>query len=186
MKRVMFLVGTASVAALGTRMARADDATPAPSATSDLSYDDAAVHYSAPAGWVRVPTPPPEDGQALAGFAKQFGANDVRQISLTIKPDDSTLDGIDRNHEVDMRSSGDGSVFINKRTLTTLANGMPAWWLAASFGEAFKATRLYEWVVTDTRRSIVLAYGGRDGYFEEKEAQAALSTLSVVVYPGRP
>jgi hypothetical protein len=82
-----------------------------------------------------------------------------------------------------MREESD-STLISGKHKTTLANGMPAWFLKATQGDdPFKSSQVYEYVVFDGSRRIVVAYSGHQYGFSEDDAKKALSTLYVVVYP---
>jgi hypothetical protein len=73
---------------------------------------------------------------------------------------------------------------VDKREQTKLANGMPAYWLKVSQGsKAGQFQRRYELVVYDGTRAIIVAFVGRSGDFDEKEARDALASLYVVLYP---
>lgn len=177
MTRTVLLALAVSFGLVVPSAVRADDA--------KLSYDDPAVHYSAPDGWYRQNLPPEAEQSAhyVAAFGKTFDRNDTRTITLRIEPYTGSLDGLASSHESDLRSQAE-SVFVDKKTKITLANGMPAWLMKVSIGQdAGRIVRDFEYVVFDGRRSIIASYVGRDGTFDDKEAISALSTLSVVLYP---
>jgi hypothetical protein len=157
------------------------DATPAP---STLSYDDPAVHYTAPEGWTRIEIPEGAgEGAPTAAFTKEFSRYDTRVISLKIDRYDGSLNGLEATHESDLRSQFE-DVFIDKKTQIVLSNGMPAWQLKYTAGSSSgQSVRTMEDVVYDGKRSIELSYSGRAGSYDDKDAVAALSTLTVVVYP---
>jgi hypothetical protein len=164
-------------------------ALPAHAATDPLSYDDPAVHFRPPDGWERLSmlpsaTPSPGDpGPPAAVYIKNRGKQDARTIVLTIQNYDGGLDNLETSHENDLRTAADG-VFIDKKIKTTLANGMPAWFLRVSSGSQLgDFLRRYEYLVYDGKRSIVASYIGRQGDFDEKEAKDALASLYVVLYP---
>ncbi len=175
--------------------ARADDPpTPAP-----LTYDDPAIHYQAPDGWTKrdVPSGPQGDGpQVVAMFVKSFARSDPRTITITVIPFEGDLDAAQSQEETQLRNGasggggggGDddtgGGVFFDRKDKITLSNGMPARYLKVSTGAGAGAmARLYQYLVVDGKRLIVLTYAGRDGYFDDKAALDALSTLTVVLYP---
>jgi hypothetical protein len=159
------------VAPLG---ARADD--------NNLSYDDPAIHYSAPDGWTKADLPPSDEGPK-AVFSKQFDRYDIRAITLKIEKYDGSLDGLETNHESDLRSQTQ-DMFVENKKKITMPNGMPAWQVKYTYGsDAGQVFRVMEYLVFDGRRSIDLAYAGRAGMFDDQTALAALSTLTVVLYP---
>lgn len=81
-----------------------------------------------------------------------------------------------------MKTKSDSTFITSKKV--TLSNGMPAYWLKVSQGsDVGQYTRRFEYVIIDLKRGITVSYIGRQGDFEEKDAQAALAGLSVVAYP---
>jgi hypothetical protein len=183
----MMLKYLASLALLAVLIApvvvRADDN---PS-NNNLSYDDPSVHYAAPDGFTRVDIPPDAKDAPNALFQKQISRYDTRAITLKIADYSGSLDGLEGSHESDLHSNNDG-LFVEKKTKTTLSNGMPVWMVKYSMGQgAGRMIRAVEYVAFDGRRSIILTYAGAAGDFTDKDALDAMSTLTVVVYPeGRP
>ena len=158
-------------------------------ATDPNSYDDAGMHFAAPDGWLRLPTPddttsPGLDAKTvLAAYAFANGKNDSRVISITAEPFDGTLDGAESSHETELRNASD-TTLVDHKVKTALANGMPAWFLKISQGsDPFTAVRLYQYIVFDGSREIVTSYSGRQFNFSEDDAKKALASLYVVVYP---
>ncbi|HMD03016.1 MAG TPA: hypothetical protein VKG44_08660, partial [Candidatus Baltobacteraceae bacterium] len=153
-------------------------------------YSDRSINYAAPDGWTKVPLNPSGDQQGgddpvpVAVFVKSNGSQ-KNVIEILVAPSaGSSLEDFERSYESGLRKN-DTSTFVSKKTKVTLANGMPAYWLKVTNGEeAGKYTLRYEYVISDLKRGIVAAYVGRPGSTDEKEAQAALASLAVVVYPG--
>lgn len=166
-------------------------ASAAPARSADApAFDDPGMHFSAPTGWTRVDQSQiaanagdSQQDPPAAVFVFHPGERDQRTIVITIAPFDGSLDALDTRHESDLRAGGDAT-FIEKRTKTTLANGMPAYWLRISSGaDAGRFMRRYEYVVYDSVRSIVVTFSGRQGDVTDADAQAALGSLYVVAFP---
>jgi hypothetical protein len=178
MKRLTFALCCAC--ALGAPLASAAAAEPVP------AYDDPAVHFAPPNGWEKIDVGSGSGGGSeppAAVFVSNPGKYNERRIVLEIAPYSGTLDGFVSTHESELRTKYDGA-FIDHKARVTLANGMPAWWMRVSFGATVgHFYRRYEYVVLDGQRSIILSDTSRLGEVEEKDAQGALGTLSVVVYP---
>ena len=159
-------------------------------ATPDpLAYDDPAVHFRAPDGWSRLAIAAPatdSGGQRppVAVYVFHGGQADQRTIIIDIQPFAGSLEGFESAHETELRNQAEGT-FVDRRAKTQLANGMPAYFIKVSQpgGAAGHQLRRYDYVVDDLQRSIDVAYIGRNGDFDEAEAQKALASLSVVVYP---
>jgi hypothetical protein len=187
MKRSTFVLSAALVLGAPIAAAAADEPAPSPSPSLAPDYNDPAVHFSPPPGWrgVVFKDPPPDDGEPhpVAYYVKNRGEGNQRSIVIEIGPFIGTFDSLATSHESDVRKKYEGA-FIDHKERLLLANGMPAAWLRASYGsELGQMYERYEYVVFDGRRSIVAAFTAHSGDAQEKEARAALSSLSVVVYP---
>jgi hypothetical protein len=166
--------------------------TPQPPANSPTPaaapYDDPAMHFAPPAGWERVDVrdapPVDEDApKAVALYVKDRDEASRKTIVIEIGPFRGSLDDLASVHQSELRTKIEG-VFIDRKQRVVLANGMPAWWLRASYGSGLgRVFERYEYVVFDGRRSIVAAFTARLGEGGEKDAHAALAALSVVLYP---
>jgi hypothetical protein len=189
MKRSTFALCAAFVTALPLAAAAADPAAP-PAATQPapppLVYDDPAMHFAAPADWegIRIPPVPDDEAQhTVAFFVKDRGESTQRTIGIDIGPFSGTLDDLVSVQESELRKQYEGA-FIDRKARVLLANGMPAWWLRVSYGtDLGRMYERYEYIVFDGRRGIVASHTAHRGEAQEKEARAALGTLSVVLYP---
>lgn len=155
------------------------------------SFDDPGMHFQPPDDWKRIAINPDAGGQGnssqppAVGYVRNQGRADSALITVTIASYEGTLEAFDVTNEQQMRDSLD-SVYFAKRKKTTLANGMPAYWLIINSGnEAGKYVRRYEWEVVDTERSILVTLICKQGDIEEAEASKIMSSLYVVVYPTR-
>jgi len=151
------------------------------------TYNDRSIAFTAPDGWTNLHVPPPDstdNSTPVAMFIKNFNKYDTRAIQITVKDYSGSLDGFESDHEKELRKDSD-SVFIRKSKVT-LSNGMPAYWLKVTQGaDAGSYVALYEYVIIDLKRGITVTYAGKQGFFDEKDAQASLSQLAVVAYPAR-
>ncbi|MDQ6826700.1 MAG: hypothetical protein M3Z14_05820 [Candidatus Eremiobacteraeota bacterium] len=152
----------------------------------NLIYEDPAMHFGAPKGYERLEVPTSQDATKLypvAVFAKDAGKPEQRTILISVEPYEGTIDGFESNSENELRSQTDG-VFVDHKTRTALANGMPVWWQKISFGEGLGSTyRRYAYAAFDGQRGIIVSVTGRLGELSEDEAKNSLSDLSIVVYP---
>ncbi len=162
---------------------------PAPTPTVDsLAYNDPGMHFRAPDGWKRIQlTDAANDPNAklpAAVFTYHGDRTDARTIVITIEPYSGTLEGLEVSKESELRSSADGT-FVDRKSKIVLGNGMPGYAIKVSqpSGPAGHQLRRYDYVIFDLARSIDVAYIGRYGDFEDRDVEAALASLSVVVYP---
>ncbi len=168
----------------------------APAGAIEQEYNDPAMHFAAPADFARIPIDAPADDRSgnsedaakvpVALYVYHAGKPDAREIVITIDPGyDGSLDDYERGHESDMRQGSDGT-FVTGKTKIALANGMPAWFLRINSGnQVGHFVRRCEYLLVDGKRSIDVAYVGRQGDFEDKDVVAAFASLSVVLYPRR-
>jgi hypothetical protein len=74
-------------------------------------------------------------------------------------------------------------VFVKKKEVTTLSNGMPAYWQEITMGSGFDTAKRFEYEWVDGVRGIVLSISGRYGELNEDDAKKALAMASGVAYP---
>jgi hypothetical protein len=159
-------------------------------AADPLSYDDPGMHFKAPDGWTRVDLPPGDpnssDKTPVAVFTFHAGKSDQRTILITVEQFSGDLDTYEHQHESDVRSQSDNA-FIEEHSKATLTNGMPAYFFRVRTGDVGggRDVERSEYLVIDTQRAIVVSFVGGVGQFSDKEIKADLSSLYVVVYPGR-
>jgi hypothetical protein len=178
-----------SVALLALVFACVAVAPPVRAADDPLSFDDPGIHFRPPDGWTRVSTPPAggpmgtSESSPVAAWSFNEGKIDQRVITINIRRADGDLETMERQHEAELRDATDG-LFVDKRELTKLSNGMPAYWLRTSQGSDIgKYYRRWEWLVYDGSRSIFVTLLGRQGDFDDDFAKKALASLYVVAYP---
>lgn len=159
---------------------------PAPSPAADLTYNDPAMHYEAPAGWVRIQPAggdPSRGVVPLAAFVKSRGKYDQQIIVIAAEEYSGTLDGFESNAENEVRSESDG-VFVDKKVKLTMPNGMPAYWMKISLGQSAGGLyQRFQYAIFDGKRGIIAGITGRLGDVKEDDAKQALSSLRCVLYP---
>lgn len=158
-------------------------ATPPPAAAA---YNDPAMHFAPQPGWYRVGVPgyDPTDlsePTTVAGYIKDPGKEYQQSLTIQLQDYSGTLMGFETFNENQIRSKVD--VFVDKKDLTTLSNGMPCYFLKMSFGSGFSAKQVYQYVIFDGKRGITASVTGRLGELSEENAKAYLKDISVVLYP---
>ncbi len=154
-------------------------------------FTDPAMTFTVGPGYVKAPIPPHDPTQfeeptLVAAFAGNTKATAGRAITIQMENFDGNLAGFETVTENELRNQMDG-VFVKKHELTTLSNGMPAYWQDITVGSGFNEEKRYEYVWVDGVRGIVLAVSARYGTITEDEAKKALANASSVAYPnGRP
>ncbi|MGH8163633.1 MAG: hypothetical protein ACREP1_04785, partial [Rhodanobacteraceae bacterium] len=131
---------------------------PAPLGT----YNDPAMQFAAPAGYLKLNVPPhdPSNFQqstVVAAFVKYPGRENQRVITISMENwDGFNLDGFEGTDENEMRSQAD-SLFVSKKEHALLSNGMPAYWMVVSVGSGFDSQKWYQYVWLDGVRAVTLA-----------------------------
>ena len=152
------------------------------------TYNDPAMSYTAPADYTPIPVPssPPTgfNGTVLqAAFVRHPKQADVTIISLRMDNYNDDLDSYEQQAEGAVRNQGsDNSVFVKKQ-LTTLPNGMPAYFLSVTVGADAGQQELYEYIWVDGVRGITLSVTGRFGVIDDRSAKKVLGDVSGVAYP---
>ena len=118
-------------------------------------------------------------------FVKNVGKANQRIIQIVVEDFDLGLVPFETDSRE--RAAAESRQHVRRQEdESQLPNGMPAFWIRVSQGAQIgQFTRRYEYVIVDLRRGITVSYIGRQGDFDEKEAQAALADLAVVAYPAQ-
>lgn len=170
-------------------LAGAAQTTPAPAASpaNPHEYSDPGMHFVAPDNWLlagsrRLMLKDLSDNlQIVAGWVLK--SRDVPQsITLSLQLFDGTTEGYETRFESDLRSTIDGAI-VKGTTRTTLANGMPAYFVDVSYGSGFDSRKEYAYIWSDGVRGVALAVTGRIGEIDATAAKKVLSNVSAVRYP---
>jgi hypothetical protein len=169
----------------------AQDATQSPTPPPDPTvYDDPAMHYHAPPGYValgqrQIPlTALSEDQPAIAAAWVLPNKDHPFKVMLQMEAfDGRQVADFESVLEEQLRDQLDSPLFKNKQHVA-LKNGMPAMLIELSSGSGFTLQKsfLLEWV--DGRRGVALVWSGLVDDVTEARARAALlSDVSAVAYP---
>lgn len=170
--------------------------TPPPSHT----YTDPAMSFTAPSDFIAIPMPSsttaPDAYQAptlVAAYVRRPKQTDRNLITLTIENYTDDLQSFEQDSESEVRNQGSGggggsdsddapSAFVKKQ-LTTLPNGMPAYFLDVTITGDSGQSRIFEYVWVDNVRGVTLAVSGGYGTLDANSAKKILSNVSAVAYP---
>jgi hypothetical protein len=149
-------------------------------------YNDPAMSFTPPADYVALPLPSHDpatfdDPAVVAAFVKNGGKQNASQITLRMRNFDGDVNAFEMSVENDLRNQS-GDVFI-KKTMTKLANGMPAAWQEITVGSGFEQVKIFQYVWADGVRGVELSITGRFGAIDEPSARRALANVSAVAYP---
>ena len=168
----------------------AQDATPAatPTPAPDL-YEDAAMHFRAPEGWLLAGRRYPkvdqlgEDPTPVAAWV-QANKDHPRKLIIAMEQYSSqSISNFESDYEGQIRDQLD-SPFFKEKDHVQLHNGMPAMFVVVTSGSGFDTHKkfLLEWV--DGVRGVVVSLEGSYGDLDPASAKKILlSDVSAVQYP---
>lgn len=151
------------------------------------TYSDPAMSYTAPADFTPIPVPSAspdafEKPTIVAAFVTNLKRPDSNVITLQMENYTDDLQSYEGQAESQARNRGSDSVFV-KKELTTLSNGMPAYFLNITVSQDSGQLRIFEYVWVDHVRGVVLSVVGHFGTIDETGAKKILSNVSAVAYP---
>lgn len=155
--------------------------------TDAHTFTDPAMSFTAPADFVPLPVPTASPDHftqptVVAAFVRRPKQADMNMITLTMENSQESLDDYESDAESRARNQGSDSVFV-KKTLTTLSNGMPAYFLDITVSQDAGEMRIFEYVWVDHVRGVTLAVAGQFGTIDDRSAMKALAKVSATAYP---
>ena len=185
-----FAIGALVLSASGFAAAQGTPSPPSPYATPTPipnSYNDPAMSFVAPSDFYQANIPPHDpmsfdNPTVVAEWIRHPGQREQQIISITMENVDSSLAGFEMNSENTLRDQAD-NVFFKQHQLTTLSNGMPAFWQEISVGSGFDEIKRFDYVWVDGVRGVTLAITARFGEIDEPTARKVLANASGVLYP---
>lgn len=155
--------------------------TPAPA-----TFQDPAMTFTAPAGYIKAKIPPHDpmrfDQPTVVAAFLYRGKSRSAEITIQMENFNGDLSGFEMVTENELRGQAD-SVFFKKKTLTTLSNGMPAYWQDITVGSGFQEVKRYQYVWIDHLRGVQLAITARWGELTQQQAKQALANAAATAYP---
>lgn len=175
------LCGLAASAAPAAAQQAPQQAYTAPSPAPN-QFTDPAMSFTAPAGYYKANMPqhdPTDFDQptVVAAFRNRTYIITIQMESFT-----GSLHDFEMVTENELRNQIDG-VFVKKKEVTTLSNGMPAYWQEITMGSGFNTAKRFEYAWVDGVRGVVLSVSGRYGELNEDQAKQALAMASATAYP---
>ncbi len=162
----------------------AQEATPP---ANPLIYDDLAMHFEAPDGWVSAGQQKidlkdlPEDPTAVAAWFRRGGDRPTKMV-LEMQHFEGSLDAFEESVEQQVRgATADGVVRSKERT--TLKNGMPAYFIGVVSGSGFDTTKSFLVAWADGQRGVEIIITAQVGFIDADSAKKWLSNLSAVQFP---
>jgi len=158
-----------------------------PEAAAASRFADPAMAFVAPDGYVNKNIPPHDpinfdQPTVVAAFVKNEGRHDASVIQIQMENFNGDVKGFEVNAENELREQIDG-VFVKNKQLTTLSNGMPAYFEEVTIGDGFDEMKRYQYLWTDGVRGVILSVTGRYGEISEQQAKQLLADASAVRFP---
>ena len=161
--------------------------TPTPKPLNTHEYNDAGMHFEAPAGWGLVGyrvlqlKDLTDDPQVVAGWASSDrGKPQAIVISQQIFQGDTS--SFESRYENDIRQQF-SNILVKGKERTSLLNGMPAYFLDMSYGEGFDTRKEFALLWSDGSRGVSISVTGRIGEIDGPTAKKLISNVSAVRYP---
>ena len=179
-----FLTLAALLVALIPSALAAQNASPPP---DPREYNDPAMHFRVPAGYVSVGNHPialadlPDDLSIVAGWVLP-GDSDQRKIFIQMAAFNGRVDDFEGVYEQQIRGQVQDAVFKNK-TPMSLKNGMPAYYVEMESGSGFDTAKSFIIMWADGQRGVAIVATGKLSAWDALKARAALSDVSAVRYP---
>ncbi|HTV74794.1 MAG TPA: hypothetical protein VME66_13945 [Candidatus Acidoferrales bacterium] len=190
MNRITLLMAVASVAFIATfapLRLLAQDATPAPTPSDWMVYDDQAMHFHAPAGFVPVGQRQisldnlKDDPTVVAGWIYP-DKNHPRRLLIQQEFFDGDVNGFQAEYEGQMRNVFDSPLFKDKQH-TSLRNGMPAIFEVMTTGSGFSVQKFYLLMWADGQRGVVVVLQTQIDDIDAPTARQLMSDATAVRYP---
>ena len=148
------------------------------------AYQDATMRFVPPAGFDQVDVPQVDLSEQahltpVAAYVRDRGTSEQLQIAIMMEPFSGGLNEFETVVENDLRGAIP-DVFVSRKSLSRLANGMPAYWLKLAYGDGFDSMQQYLYAATDGRRGIVVSMSGHLGVITEEKAKEALKKTAVI------
>ena len=148
-------------------------------------YSDATMRFVPPPGFDKVDVPAVDLSEQshlapIAYYVRDRGKQEQLSIAVMVELFGGGLNEFETVVENDLREQIP-DLFVSRKSLTKLVNGMPAYWFKLAYGEGFDSMQQYLYATIDGHRGIVVSISGRLGIINEDRAKEALKNLAVVL-----
>jgi hypothetical protein len=149
------------------------------------TYDDPAMHFEAPPGFVLVAKHPVDErslGENPQIVAAWRMAQPPRVIMIQQEAFDGDVNGFEAAYEQQVRNQSSNALFSHQEHMS-LENGMPAVFMEVTIGSGFNEQKGYIVCWADGTRGVALVLFTQIGDIDEETARQLLSNASAVAYP---
>lgn len=187
MKRIALIVLACAALIAAPRGLLAQEATPQPTPSDWMVYDDPAMHFHAPAGFQpvgqrQIPVNKLGDDPTIVAGWIDPDKNHPRRIIIQQEFFTGDVHGFQSEFEGQLRDQFDTPLFKDKENIA-LKNGMPAIFEAMTSGSGFNVQKFYFLIWADGQRGVAITLQGPLNDLDSTKARQLLSDASAVRYP---
>jgi hypothetical protein len=188
MKRTALILLACVALVAAPRNLLAQDATPQPTPSDWMVYDDPAMHFHAPAGWYpigqRQITPDKLGDDPVIVAAWVFPDKDhPRKLVIQQEYFQGDLNAWQPEYEGQLRDQVDTPLFKNKQNIK-LRNGMPALFEQMTSGSGFNVQKFYLLMWADGTRGVAIMINSQlNDDLDDTKARQIMSDATAVRYP---
>jgi hypothetical protein len=187
MIRFAFALLVCAALVASPRIVLAQGATPQPTPSDWMAYDDPAMHFRAPVGFQpigqrQIPvTKLGDDPMVVAGWI--YPQKDhLRRLVIQQEYFQGDVHAFQSEYEGQLRDQYDTPLFKDKQNLA-LKNGMPAIFEVMTTGEGFNVQKFYMLLWADGQRGVVILLNAPVNDLNDADALRIVSDASAVRYP---
>ncbi len=169
------------------RVVLAQEATPQPTPSDWMAYDDPAMHFHAPEGFQpigqrQIPVNKlGDDPTVVAGWI--YPSKDhYRRLVIQQEFFQGDVNAFISQYENQLRDQYESPLFKGKQNIA-LKNGMPAIFEAMTTGSGFNVQKFYMLLWADGQRGVVVLLNAPVDDLNDADARRLLSDASAVRYP---
>ena len=165
----------------------AQEATPQPTPSDWMVYEDPAMHFSAPAGWAPIgqrqidPQKLTDDPVVVAAWVYP-NRDHPRKLSISQEFFEGDYKAFEAQLESQLRDQFTDPFFKNKQDIK-LRNGMPAEFMEMSTGSGFNVSKVYILLWSDGVRGISILLSSQLSDLSADAAERLMSDATAVRYP---
>ena len=165
----------------------AQEATPQPTPSDWMVYDDPAMHFRAPDGWRpvgqrQIDVQQLTDDPVVVAAWFDPDKDHPRKIVINQESFEGDYKAFEAELESQLRDKFDDPFFKNKQD-TKLRNGMPAEFMEMSTGSGFNVTKFYILLWADGQRGVAILLSAQLNDLSGDAARHLMSDVTAVRYP---
>jgi hypothetical protein len=187
MKRIALTLLACAALVVSPRVLLAQDATPQPTPSDWMVYDDPAMHFHAPAGWYpvgqrQIPANKLSDDPTIVAAWVYPDKDHPRKLVIQQEYFQGDVNAYQPEYENQVRDQVDTPLFKNKQNIK-LKNGMPAIFEEMTSGSGFNVQKFYLLMWADGVRGVSILLQAQLNDLDDAKAREIMSDASATRYP---